>query len=151
MNLGVPFYNTVLLVTSGAFLTGAHYELLYSEISGTLSYTRARLYWSVIWGLIFIVCQLYEYIHLPFNINDSVYGSIFFMLTGFHGFHVIIGLCMLVTVGYHLLNGVFNYKQHTGFECAAWYWHFVDVVWLFLFICVYVWGYDWFIVFNLFG
>jgi hypothetical protein len=62
------------------------------------------------------------------------------MLTGFHGFHVFLGLCMLVTVTWYTADGVFNYKQHTGFECAAWYWHFVDVVWLFLFVFVYIWG-----------
>lgn len=142
-NLGVPFYNTVLLVTSGAFLTAAHYELLCSEFTGQLDVVCDYMYGSILWGLIFMFCQIFEYIHLLFNINDSVFGSLFFMLTGFHGFHVIVGLCMLITTVYYLNNSIYNYKQHVGFECAAWYWHFVDVVWLFLFICIYMWGYDW--------
>lgn len=137
---GIPLVNTVLLVTSGAFLTASHYNLICGTLTSSLDSVLFRLYGSIMWGVVFLVFQLYEYLHLSFNINDSVYGSCFFMLTGFHGFHVFLGLCMLSTVTWYTADGVYNYKQHTGFECAAWYWHFVDVVWLFLFVFVYIWG-----------
>jgi cytochrome c oxidase subunit 3 len=84
--------------------------------------------------------QAYEYIHAPFGFKDSIYGATFFMATGFHGFHVLVGTIFLLVCLIRAMAGDFTPKQHFGFEAAAWYWHFVDVVWLFLFACIYVWG-----------
>ena len=95
---------------------------------------------TIFWGLFFTYCQYSEYIEAPFSINDSVYGSIFYMATGFHGFHVLIGtlfliVCFVRHIKYHFLQ-----NHHLGFEFAIWYWHFVDVVWIFLYGTIYVWG-----------
>jgi heme/copper-type cytochrome/quinol oxidase subunit 3 len=95
---------------------------------------------TVLYGILFTALQLHEYNHAPFSMNDSVYGSIFYLTTGFHGFHVLIGtlflvVCLIRHVYYH-----FTSEHHLGLEMAIWYWHFVDVVWLFLFICIYWWG-----------
>ena len=84
--------------------------------------------------------QAYEYMHAPFGFKDSIYGATFFMATGFHGFHVLIGTIFLLVCLIRAMKGDFTPKQHFGFEAAAWYWHFVDVVWLFLFACIYVWA-----------
>ena len=91
-------------------------------------------------GLLFTSIQAYEYIHAPFAFKGSIYGSTFFMATGFHGFHVIVGTIFLVVCLMRANRGDFSPRQHFGFEAAAWYWHFVDVVWLFLFVSIYVWG-----------
>ena len=91
-------------------------------------------------GVLFSFVQAYEYAHAPFAFKDSIYGATFFMATGFHGFHVIIGTVFLFVCLLRAIAGDFTPKQHFGFEAAAWYWHFVDVVWLFLFSCIYVWG-----------
>ena len=91
-------------------------------------------------GLAFTGFQAYEYIHAPFNFSGHIYGATFFMATGFHGAHVIIGTLFLTVCLYRASIGHFKQDQHFGFEAAAWYWHFVDVVWLFLFISIYVWG-----------
>ena len=90
--------------------------------------------------MLFTCVQAYEYIHAPFAFKNSIYGATFFMATGFHGFHVIIGTIFLLVCLLRAMRGDFTPKQHFGFEAAAWYWHFVDVVWLFLFSCIYVWG-----------
>jgi len=94
----------------------------------------------VVLGLIFSALQAYEYMHATFSFGGSIYGSTFFMATGFHGFHVIIGTIFLAVCLIRAINGGFTAKQHFGFEAAAWYWHFVDVVWLFLFASIYVWA-----------
>jgi len=91
-------------------------------------------------GFIFTLVQAYEYTVAPFTIADSVYGSTFFLLTGFHGLHVIVGTILISVAFWRVLKGHFSKNRHVGFEIAAWYWHFVDVVWLGLFICLYVWG-----------
>ena len=91
-------------------------------------------------GVLFSCVQAYEYIHAPFGFQDSIYGATFFMATGFHGFHVIIGTIFLLVCLIRAMRGDFTPKQHFGFEAAAWYWHFVDVVWLFLFASIYVWA-----------
>jgi cytochrome c oxidase subunit 3 len=95
---------------------------------------------TVLLGLLFTSCQAYEYMHAPFAFKNSIYGATFFMATGFHGFHVIIGTIFLFVCLMRAIGGDFTPKQHFGFEAAAWYWHFVDVVWLFLFTCIYVWA-----------
>ena len=95
---------------------------------------------TIILAAIFTGFQVIEYIEAPFTITDGIYGSTFFMATGFHGFHVFVGTCFLAVCLARLINHHFTQEHHFGFEAAAWYWHFVDVVWLFLFICIYMWG-----------
>ena len=95
---------------------------------------------TVVLGILFTACQAYEYAHAGFGFADHIYGSTFFMATGFHGFHVIVGTIFLTVMLLRALQGHFSPKKHFGFEAAAWYWHFVDVVWLFLFTSIYVWG-----------
>ncbi len=94
----------------------------------------------MILGVLFTVCQIYEYGHAAFAFKGHIYGSTFYMATGFHGFHVVIGTIFLGVCLYRAYLNHFTPKQHLGFEFAAWYWHFVDVVWLFLFAAIYVWG-----------
>ena len=91
-------------------------------------------------GIFFSSVQAYEYAHAPFAFKNSIYGATFFMATGFHGFHVLVGTIFLIVCLFRALAGHFTPTHHLGFEFAAWYWHFVDVVWLFLFVCIYVWG-----------
>ena len=91
-------------------------------------------------GVLFVFTQGYEYIHAPFSFKNSIYGATFFMATGFHGAHVIIGVIFLFVCLMRAFKGQFTPKHHVGFQFAAWYWHFVDVVWLFLFACIYIWG-----------
>jgi cytochrome c oxidase subunit 3 len=95
---------------------------------------------TVILGMLFTALQAFEYHHAAFQFGGHVYGSTFFMATGFHGFHVIVGTIFLTVCLVRAMRGAFTTKLHFGFEAAAWYWHFVDVVWLFLFTCIYVWG-----------
>nr|QNG56293.1 cytochrome c oxidase subunit III [Palaestes freyreissi] len=132
----IPLLNTLLLLTSGLTVTWAHHSLM----ENNFNQTTHSLILTVLLGLYFTLLQGYEYIEAPFTIADSVYGSSFFMATGFHGLHVIIGTTfLLVCLIRHLLNH-FSPIHHFGFEAAAWYWHFVDVVWLFLYISIYWWG-----------
>ena len=95
---------------------------------------------TVALGVLFSFVQAYEYMHAPFEFANSIYGATFFMATGFHGFHVLVGTIFLAVCLLRAMNGGFTPKQHFGFEAAAWYWHFVDVVWLFLFFSIYIWG-----------
>jgi len=132
----LPLLNTVILLSSGVSLTFAHRALSERDFTAV---SRGLLI-TLFYGFIFTAIQLFEYIHAPFSINDSIYGSIFFLSTGFHGLHVIIGTIMLlVTLLRNGLRQIYS-TQHIGFLTAAWYWHFVDVVWLFLFISIYWWG-----------
>nr|YP_010397375.1 cytochrome c oxidase subunit III [Trichius succinctus]UQJ77495.1 cytochrome c oxidase subunit III [Trichius succinctus] len=132
----IPLLNTLILLTSGLTVTWSHHSLMennYKQASQSLLLT-------VILGVYFTMLQAYEYIEAPFTIADSVYGSTFFIATGFHGLHVIIGTTfLLVCLIRHSMNH-FSCTHHFGFEAAAWYWHFVDVVWLFLYISIYWWG-----------
>ena len=132
----LPLLNTLILLTSGTTVTWAHHALLHGD--------RASLKWglllTVALGALFTSVQAYEYAHAPFAFKGGIYGSTFFMATGFHGFHVFIGTVFLVVCLARALVGQFTTRQHLGFEFGAWYWHFVDVVWLFLFACIYVWG-----------
>ena len=132
----LPLLNTLILLTSGTTVTWAHHALLHNDRFGL----KAGLILTILLGATFTGVQAYEYAHAPFAFKGSIYGSTFFMATGFHGFHVIIGTIFLTVCLLRVFAGQFTSKQHLGFEFAAWYWHFVDVVWLFLFACVYVWG-----------
>ncbi len=135
----IPFLNTLILLLSGTTVTWAHYALLNKQHDDLV---RALRY-TVILGVIFTGFQAYEYIHALkhyFNFTDNVYGANFYMATGFHGFHVIVGTIFLAICYFRAKNKSFTKDNHLGFEFAAWYWHFVDAVWLFLFAVVYIWG-----------
>ena len=138
----LPLLNTVILLLSGTTVTWAHHALQVGDRSAA----RTGLIITVLLGILFTAVQVYEYQHilhehLFFNeeaVNSGLYGSIFFMATGFHGFHVLLGTIFLAVCLLRLMAGQFTPQKHFGFEAAAWYWHFVDVVWLFLFAFVYV-------------
>ena len=132
----LPLYNTIILLLSGTTVTWAHHSLIHGDRKGLIN----GLVLTVGLGILFSFVQAYEYMHAPFGFKDSIYGATFFMATGFHGFHVIIGTIFLAVCLIRAIRGDFTPKQHFGFEAAAWYWHFVDVVWLFLFACIYVWA-----------
>ncbi len=133
----IPTINTALLLTSGVTLTIAHHAIRAGERGKTAFWLAA----TVLLGAVFMGFQVYEYMHaysdLNLKLTSGIYGSTFFMLTGFHGFHVTIGAIMLSVVLYRVLKGHFTPERHFGFEGAAWYWHFVDVVWLGLYVVVY--------------
>jgi cytochrome c oxidase subunit 3 len=131
-----PLLNTLILLCSGTTVTWAHHALLHGDRDGL----KKGLWITIILGLCFTSIQAYEYAHAPFAFKGLNYTSAFFMATGFHGFHVLIGTIFLIVNLIRAYKGEFTPKQHFGFEAAAWYWHFVDVVWLFLFVVVYVWG-----------
>ncbi|QIL01347.1 cytochrome c oxidase subunit 3 [Sphingomonas sinipercae] len=133
---GFPLLNTLILLCSGTTVTWAHHSLLQGDRKGL----KLGLLLTIILGLIFSCIQAYEYIHAPFDFKGNIYGATFFMATGFHGFHVIVGTIFLIVCLIRANRGDFTPRQHFGFEAAAWYWHFVDVVWLFLFVSIYVWG-----------
>ena len=132
----LPLVNTLILLTSGTTVTWAHHALQNNDREGL----KWGLICTVVLGALFTCVQAYEYAHAAFTFSGSIYGSTFFMATGFHGFHVLIGTIFLTVCLFRALAGHFRPDQHFGFEAAAWYWHFVDVVWLFLFACIYVWG-----------
>ncbi len=135
--LPLPTINTALLLTSGVTLTIAHHAL----IAGNRARTIAFMWLTVLLGITFLCVQGYEYAHayheLNLKLSSGIYGSTFFMLTGFHGFHVFVGMLMLLFITLRLQKGHFTKDRHFGFEGAAWYWHFVDVVWLGLYAVVY--------------
>ena len=132
----LPLINTLILLLSGCTVTWAHHALIENDRSDFL----LGLFLTIILGLAFTSLQVLEYMHAPFGFTEGIYPSVFFMATGFHGFHVIVGTIFLIVCFIRGLLGHFSSTQHFGFEAAAWYWHFVDVVWLFLFICIYMWG-----------
>jgi cytochrome c oxidase subunit III len=139
---GWPLLNTLILLCSGTTVTWAHHALIHNDRRGLIN----GLWATIALGLLFTAIQAYEYAHAPFLFvgtveeGANIYGSTFMMATGFHGAHVIIGRIFLIVCLVRAYKGHFTPQQHFGFEAAAWYWHFVDVVWLFLFIWVYVWG-----------
>ncbi len=133
---GLPFMLTLILLLSGTTVTAAHHAIL----EGDNKQAGLQLALTVGLGVLFTGFQIYEYTHVHFGFTDGIYASTFFMATGFHGFHVFIGTVFLAVCWYRASRGDFTPKSHFGFEAAAWYWHFVDVVWLFLFIAVYWWG-----------
>jgi cytochrome c oxidase subunit III len=133
----LPTVNTALLLTSGITLTIAHHALL----AGQRAKTVLWMWITVALGIAFLIVQGYEYAHayrdLNLKLSSGAFGSTFFMLTGFHGFHVFVGMLMLTFITLRLMKGHFTPRRHFGFEGAAWYWHFVDVVWLGLYMVVY--------------
>ena len=133
----LPLINTLILLCSGAAVTWAHHALVHENNRRD---TKWGLIIGIALGILFTVFQAYEYSHAAFGFAGNIYGANFFMATGFHGFHVFIGTIFLTVCLIRLMKGQFTQTQHVGFEAAAWYWHFVDVVWLFLFASVYVWG-----------
>jgi cytochrome c oxidase subunit 3 len=133
---GFPLLNTLILLCSGTTVTWAHHSLIHGDRHGL----KLGLLLTIILGVVFSFVQAYEYVHAPFAFKGNIYGATFFMATGFHGFHVIVGTIFLAVCLMRANRGDFTPRQHFGFEAAAWYWHFVDVVWLFLFVSIYVWG-----------
>jgi cytochrome c oxidase subunit 3 len=135
---GIPLLNTFILLTSGAAITWAHHALIagYRKqvIDGTLL--------TIVLAIVFTACQGYEYVNATFNVSDGIYGTTFYSCTGLHGFHVLVGTLFIIVCFFRNLNYHFSRTHHLGFEAAIWYWHFVDVVWIFLFLMVYWWGYN---------
>nr|QGK86784.1 cytochrome c oxidase subunit III [Siobla xizangensis] len=132
----IPLLNTLILVSSGATITWSHHSLMNENKKETM----ISLLFTIILGIIFSMLQKYEYNESPFTMADSIYGSTFFMATGFHGIHVLIGTSFMLINYYRLKFNHFSIFHHFGFEASAWYWHFVDVIWLFLYISIYWWG-----------
>lgn len=132
----LPFLNTLILLLSGTTVTWAHHALL----EGKNKQVVKALAYTVTLGVIFTICQAYEYSHAAFGFGDGNYASNFYLATGFHGLHVIIGTIFLAVCMVRAMRGTLTKENHLGFEFAAWYWHFVDVVWLFLFVSIYWWG-----------
>jgi heme/copper-type cytochrome/quinol oxidase subunit 3 len=132
----VPLLNTLILLTSGVTVTWAHHAM----VAGNREETILGLFFTICLGAIFTGFQGLEYSEAGFCISDGVYGSSFFMATGFHGLHVLIGSIFLAVTLFRQIRYHFTKQHHFGFEAAAWYWHFVDVVWLFLFCVIYWWG-----------
>ena len=126
----------MILLLSGCTVTWAHAALLKGDRKSLMN----GLVLTILLGAIFTGVQAYEYQHASFGFTDGIYSSTFYLATGFHGFHVLVGTCFLIVCWFRARAGHFTPEHHFGFEAAAWYWHFVDVVWLFLFICVYWWG-----------
>uniref|UniRef100_A0AAU7LK49 Cytochrome c oxidase subunit 3 n=1 Tax=Thalassa montezumae TaxID=3129753 RepID=A0AAU7LK49_9CUCU len=132
----IPLLNTLILLSSGLTVTWAHHSLMENNFNQAFQ----SLALTIILGIYFTLLQGIEYLEAPFSMADSVYGSCFFIATGFHGLHVLIGTIFLFTCWLRLNSNHFSFFHHLGFETAAWYWHFVDVVWLFLYISIYWWG-----------
>ena len=132
----IPLINTLILLLSGTTVTWAHHAMLENDRKALVN----GLILTVFLGFIFTCFQAYEYHHAAFTIDGNIYGSTFYMATGFHGFHVIVGTIFLAVCLFRSMKGHSNSEHHFGFEAAAWYWHFVDVVWLFLFAAIYIWG-----------
>ncbi|MEM6621377.1 MAG: cytochrome c oxidase subunit 3 [Pseudomonadota bacterium] len=132
----LPLINTLILLLSGCTVTWAHHALIEDERPGLVM----GLLCTCLLGGVFTLFQAYEYTHAAFAFSGNVYGAVFYMATGFHGFHVLVGTIFLLVCLIRARMGHFKPDQHVGFEAAAWYWHFVDVVWLFLFACVYIWA-----------
>ena len=132
----LPFLNTLILLTSGVTVTYAHHAIRL----GDQKRGATGILLTVILGALFSACRAYEYGHATFGFTDGIYSSTFYLATGFHGFHVLVGTIFLLVCYFRAVKGHFTPEGHIGFEAAAWYWHFVDVVWLFLFVAIYWWG-----------
>lgn len=133
----IPLLNTVILLSSGVSVTWCHYSLLKRLKCESI----IRIIFTILLGIVFTFFQYKEYNDAMFTISDSVYGSIFFMSTGFHGLHVLIGTIFLIVNLLRIIKLNYSCNHHFGFEAAAWYWHFVDVVWLFLYLLIYYWSF----------
>nr|ASR18183.1 cytochrome c oxidase subunit III [Orosius orientalis] len=134
--MSIPLLNTLILLSSGITITWAHNAILNNNFTQTIQ----SLWMTIILGIYFTILQAVEYFEAPFSMSDSVYGSTFFMSTGFHGLHVIIGTIFIIVSTVRIMKLHMSKTHHVGFETSAWYWHFVDVVWLFLYTSVYWWG-----------
>nr|YP_010241215.1 cytochrome c oxidase subunit III [Neostromboceros nipponicus]QTH79152.1 cytochrome c oxidase subunit III [Neostromboceros nipponicus]UQS76350.1 cytochrome c oxidase subunit III [Neostromboceros nipponicus] len=134
--MNIPLMNTLILISSGFSITWAHHSLMNNKKTETIF----SLTITVLLGILFSLLQLYEYMEAPFTMADSIYGSTFFMATGFHGIHVLIGSTFIMINLLRLNFNHFSKNRHFGFEASTWYWHFVDVIWLFLYISIYWWG-----------
>lgn len=132
----LPLLMTMILLLSGCTATWAHHAILKNDQKGFIE----ALGYTVLLGFVFLGFQVYEYVHAHFGFTDGIFASTFYMATGFHGFHVFVGTIFLLVCWLRAKKGHFTAERHFGFEAAAWYWHFVDVVWLFLFIAIYWWG-----------
>jgi cytochrome c oxidase subunit III len=133
---GLPFLNTMILLLSGCTVTWAHHALLENDRKSLIT----GLALTVLLGIAFTGLQVWEYSLAPFAFTGGIYPSVFFLATGFHGFHVVVGTIFLAVCLFRAIAGHFTPEKHFGFEAAAWYWHFVDVVWLFLFVSIYIFG-----------
>nr|YP_010321836.1 cytochrome c oxidase subunit III [Parasitus fimetorum]UKO33174.1 cytochrome oxidase subunit 3 [Parasitus fimetorum] len=133
----IPLLNTTILLASGVTVTWSHHSILEKNYSGAFN----GLALTIFLGIYFSILQAFEYIEAPFTITDSIYGTTFYVATGFHGLHVLIGTSFLIVNIIRMFNGHFSSNHHFSFEAAAWYWHFVDVVWLFLYTFVYWWAF----------
>nr|YP_011036620.1 cytochrome c oxidase subunit III [Aphrodes bicincta]WRK21224.1 cytochrome c oxidase subunit III [Aphrodes bicincta] len=134
--MSIPMLNTMILLYSGISMTWAHHSIIQKNYTQSMQ----ALILTVSLGVYFSFLQMYEYMESPFCISDSIYGSTFFLSTGFHGIHVLIGSVFIFIMMIRLKNLHISNKHHVGFESSAWYWHFVDVVWLFLYLSIYWWG-----------
>nr|YP_010381740.1 cytochrome c oxidase subunit III [Symplanella unipuncta]UDL72128.1 cytochrome c oxidase subunit 3 [Symplanella unipuncta] len=132
----IPLLNTIILLSSGVTVTWMHHSTLNNKMKQSLK----SMMITIFLGIYFTILQKWEYSQSEFTISDSVYGSTFFVSTGFHGIHVMIGTMFLIIMMLRMKKLHFSYINHTGLEAAIWYWHFVDVVWLFLYISIYWWG-----------
>nr|QBG38564.1 cytochrome c oxidase subunit III [Acropyga butteli] len=133
----IPLMNTIILISSGMTITWTHHSILNKNFNES----HKSLMMTIFLGIYFTSLQMIEYYEAPFSIADSIYGSTFFLATGFHGIHVIIGTLFIMTCFYRLNLMHFSKIHHFGFEASTWYWHFVDVIWLFLYISIYWWSY----------
>nr|AEP27569.1 cytochrome c oxidase subunit III [Melanobaris laticollis] len=134
--LEIPLLNTLILLSSGLTITWSHHSMMENDYTQTFQ----SLLLTVLLGFYFSLLQMFEYKEAPFTIADGIYGSTFYMTTGLHGLHVLIGSTFLLICLIRLYYSHFSNNHHFGFEAAAWYWHFVDVVWIFLYISIYWWG-----------
>ena len=133
----LPLLNTLILLLSGTTITWAHHSLIHNQ----RKYLVMALGFTILLGLSFTALQAVEYSDAPFKFaGGGIYPSVFFLATGFHGFHVMVGTAFLIVCWFRAKAGQFSAERHFGFEAAAWYWHFVDVVWLFLFVAIYLWS-----------
>nr|YP_010531169.1 cytochrome c oxidase subunit III [Athalia sikkimensis]UXW93391.1 cytochrome c oxidase subunit III [Athalia sikkimensis] len=134
--MSIPLLNTLILISSGVTITTTHHSLMNNNKKETMN----SMMLTIILGVTFTLLQAYEYNMASFTIADSIYGATFFLTTGFHGIHVLIGTTFLMINFFRIKKNHFSMNHHFGFEAAAWYWHFVDVVWLFLYLSIYWWG-----------
>jgi heme/copper-type cytochrome/quinol oxidase subunit 3 len=134
--LEIPLLNTIILLSSGASITWAHYAIVGKNRKDTI----ISFIITIVLAIFFTILQIREYMEARFSFSSGVYGSVFFIATGFHGLHVLIGSIFIIVCFIRFLNYEFTKKHHEGFLFASWYWHFVDVVWLFLYFVVYIWG-----------
>nr|YP_009350035.1 cytochrome c oxidase subunit 3 [Vespa orientalis]AQQ78866.1 cytochrome c oxidase subunit 3 [Vespa orientalis]WMM47727.1 COX3 [Vespa orientalis] len=133
----IPLLNSIILITSGITITWSHNSLI-NKNTNTATLT---LMYTICLSFLFTSCQFFEYKSAPFTMADSIFGSTFFMITGFHGIHVIIGTIFLIVCLFRMMSNHFSKNHHFGFEAAIWYWHFVDIVWLFVYTWLYWWSF----------